>query len=321
MTVSEPGPHDLVARPARHQGLLYSSAEELAAAAVPFLGAGISNGERVLAVLDAPARDVLADGLGADATQVLWTDPGDWYTYPAHALRRAAEFAAAGPDPMRMLGNPFFTTRSALEATEWARYEALINVAFPDTAVLCTYDTRTLDPQVLTGAGHTHPVLRAGEQAGPSATFVDTEQFLTRCDTPALPPAPAHVRTVSISGAPDLAGARRFTTQLAATLGFDDQRCADVATAVNEAVTNAIEHGGGHGVLRAWTEPTDTTAARLVIEVVNPDGDGLDPFAGHLPPTPHGRRGRGLWLIRQLADLVQTRPAHPGVVLRMHWST
>lgn len=297
-----------------HHRLVYSIDQDLVAAATSFLAAGISAGAPMLAVLAAAKRDAVTTELGPEAARVQWMDPLGWYTFPAHALRRAAEFRRdASRPPVRLLGEPIWAGRSPLEVREWSRYEALLNVAFPDTPTLCAYDSRTVDPQIIADTGYTHPVLLDGRQAGvPSETFLDATAFSARCDAYALPPPTGAGPALSF-GIENLGLVRRYAADLAARAGLDHERAADVVTIVNEAATNAVEHGGGRGTARIWTDES-----RLIIEVTSPEGPGIDPLAGHLPPDPHGRRGRGMWMIRQLADLVELRPDQPGATVRMH---
>lgn len=83
--------------------------------------------------------------------------------------------------------------------------------------------------------------------------------------------------------------------------GFAD-RADDVAVAFTELVANAQEHGDPPILVEAWWD------GRLVIEVSN-YGTGLDHHGAwkNRPPKPDDVRGRGLWLVRQLVDLVDVR--------------
>jgi len=83
--------------------------------------------------------------------------------------------------------------------------------------------------------------------------------------------------------------------------GFAD-RADDVAIAFTELVANAQQHGDPPILVEAWWD------GRLVIEVSN-HGTGLDRegiWKSH-PPEPDGVRGRGLWIVRQLVDVVDIR--------------
>ena len=84
----------------------------------------------------------------------------------------------------------------------------------------------------------------------------------------------------------------------AQSLGFDE-RASDLALALDELIANSQEHGRAPITVEAWWD------GRLVVEV-DDVGTGLDRdrvWRSH-PPEPFGRRGRGLWIVRQLMDVV-----------------
>jgi anti-sigma regulatory factor (Ser/Thr protein kinase) len=96
-------------------------------------------------------------------------------------------------------------------------------------------------------------------------------------------------------------GMRSEIYDIAIRAGFAD-RAGDVAVALTELVANAQEHGQPPFLVEAWWD------GRLVIEVSN-RGTGLDGnnVLRTEPPRPDEVRGRGLWLVRQLVDLVDLR--------------
>lgn len=298
---------------AAHHSLIYHSPEEFLAAGVPFLRDGIAVGAPVVAVLGGENRRLAAAALGDDAAAVEWADPADWYQHPTQALRRARDFTARQGDragQVRLLGEPMWTGHSPLERNEWARYEALVNVAFPDTPGVCAYDARAVDGATLTAVAHTHPSDLMGTTVRRNPDYVDPVAYVRRCDAQPLPAPPSDAAEVVFSE--ELRAVRRCASAAATDAHIEPDRAADLVVAVNEAATNAIEHGGGRGALRAWTTP-----AELVCEITNPTGRITDPFSGHLPPDPLGDRGRGLWLIRQLTDLTEIRSDQHGVTVRM----
>ncbi len=82
--------------------------------------------------------------------------------------------------------------------------------------------------------------------------------------------------------------------------------------AVHELACNSIEHGGGAGLLRGWTEP-----ASLVLEVA--DGGVIDdPLVGREQALDLSEAGRGIWMANHLCDLVQVRSGHAGTTVRLH---
>lgn len=111
----------------------------------------------------------------------------------------------------------------------------------------------------------------------------------------------------------DLRAIRSFVAARAAAAGIAADRADDLVLAAHEVAANAHLHGGGSATLRTWTAD-----GAFLCEVAD-DGDGMDdPLAGSSPPATAQIGGRGLWLARQLCDVVQIRTGAGGTVVRLH---
>jgi anti-sigma regulatory factor (Ser/Thr protein kinase) len=109
-----------------------------------------------------------------------------------------------------------------------------------------------------------------------------------------------------------LGAARQYAHEAAAAFGFDDERCYEVAFAVNEAVTNAIRHGkpDEHGCIHLSTLADGdrlTLAVRDCGTFVACDGDA-DALA---------EGGRGFALMARLMDAVQLCVSSGSTTVRM----
>ncbi|MFI5495267.1 ATP-binding protein [Actinoplanes sp. NPDC051859] len=72
-----------------------------------------------------------------------------------------------------------------------------------------------------------------------------------------------------------------------------------VVLLAHELASNAVRHGGGSGRLRLWV-----TGGAVYCQVVDRGPGIADPAgAGLRMPLPSRPGGRGLWIIRRLADL------------------
>ncbi|MFD0972318.1 ATP-binding protein [Plantactinospora endophytica] len=113
--------------------------------------------------------------------------------------------------------------------------------------------------------------------------------------------------------AEQVADLRRRLTDCLSAAGLAGERLDDFVTAVNEAMTNAVRHGGGTGELRLWRHQ------HLVCEIRD-RGDG---FADPLPtiptsrPRPSANGGMGLWLAQELADSFEVHSGADGVRVRL----
>ncbi len=95
--------------------------------------------------------------------------------------------------------------------------------------------------------------------------------------------------------------------------GLRGERLEDLVLAVNEAVTNVLDHGGAAGLITArghsggFTVEVADVAGRLTAEQV---------ASARVDPT--GSHGFGLWVIQHLCDEVTVVRTDTGSLLRMH---
>jgi anti-sigma regulatory factor (Ser/Thr protein kinase) len=111
--------------------------------------------------------------------------------------------------------------------------------------------------------------------------------------------------------AADVTAIRHDLRRQAEGAGLGGDALDDFVTAVNELITNAVRHGGGHGTVRL-TRHGDT-----VVADVSDQGKG---FAGPLPVTagpPAGDvpGGRGILLARLLTDTLLISDGPAGVTV------
>lgn len=111
-------------------------------------------------------------------------------------------------------------------------------------------------------------------------------------------PAPPRLRATLDGDLSGTSSIREEVREMAVRAGFGE-RANDVALALAELLANAVEHGTTPITVEAWWD------GRLCVEVTD-SGAGLDRDAvwRRHPPSPQGDRGRGLWIVRQLMDVV-----------------
>jgi anti-sigma regulatory factor (Ser/Thr protein kinase) len=297
----------------RHQALPYGSNAELAAGVLPFVTDGLTAGDAVIVVTTPANAALLRDALGELRDEVDFVDSQDVYDAPARTLATFYERVADHPGPgrARVVGEPLWAGLTPFETLEWTRYESLVNVVFAATTgwLLCPHDTRELPASVLQAAARTHPEVLAADRP---ADYVEPRDFYAECNGTALPPAPSHADQLRFGGG-ELRSTRRFARWAAERAGVRGERAAGFVIAVNEVATNVLRYGGGHGSIAAWTEP-----GRLLCDVID-SGPGVDDhFLGHVPPVPDRERGAGLWVARQLCDLIEIRSGRDGTLVRLH---
>ncbi|MEU9420685.1 sensor histidine kinase [Streptomyces sp. NPDC048272] len=305
-----------------HHGLVYGSDEEFLASTVPFCRDGLEADDAVLAVTTGANIDLLRQALGGSAAQVQFVPADRWYQSPGRTLSAYYRYvdqhtAKSRHRRVRVIGEPVWQGRDALETVEWTRYEAAINIAFaPCPAwIVCPYDTRTLAEAVVSDARRTHPHLVTGPASNPSDRYLSpTETSGAWERKPAS--SVADGREAVISFGADLGPTRVFVNDAAMSLGMSPAGAQRMVFAVNEVATNAVRHGAGHGRVTV-----KRTGHRIVCDVTDSgdSGDaGIDWYAGYLPPDPARRHGHGLWVVRQLCDLVEVHTSPAGTTVALH---
>jgi len=273
----------------RHEALVHRDAGELLAGVVPFLEEGLEAGEPTLVAVSRANTGLLRAELGAVAADVRFADMEAIGRNPARIIPFWLDFVAEHDgQPVRVVSEPVWPGRSAAEAEEWRRHEALLDVASASSgtwSLLCAYDADAL----VAVESSPPPDFCAGELNGrpPGTAGFEFDRH-------------------------DLAEVRRRVEESADAAGVPPAQASDLVVAASELAANSVVHGGGAGTLRVWTE-----GSSLVVEFQ--DGGTIeDPLVGQVRPTITQEGGRGLWLANQLCDLVQIRSGEDGTVVRLH---
>ncbi|WUN35616.1 sensor histidine kinase [Kitasatospora sp. NBC_00315] len=296
-----------------HPALLYRDEAGYRAGVGGFVSTALAASEPVLVAVPPSRLEVLRDSLGPLFDGVQSADMTGLGRNPGRILAHLRAFADqhAGRS-VRIVGEPIWAGRSPAESTEATRHEALINLAFRGRAatILCPYDVAGLPAAVVAEARRTHPVVTEDGITRPSAAYTDPLLVCADCDTPL--PEPVTFRELEYGGG-RLAEVRALVQEWAGAVELAQERRADLVLAIGEATANSLAHGGGRGRLRLWT-----TDGRAVAEIRDA-GRLTDPLAGRARPSLTGADGgRGLWMIHQLCDLVETRTVGPGFTIRLH---
>ena len=282
---------------------------------VPFIQDAVDAGEPILVAVAPEKIERIKATMNGDADAVRFANMDRLGQNPARIIPAWRDFVAENTDKgahFRGVGEPIWPGRSEPELVECHLHEALLNLAFergPAWWLVCPYDTAGLSPDIVAEARKTHPrVIEEGVvQAAASGVAASTAG---RFDMPF--PEPARPMDAIGYDLHSLAKVRLFVADRANRAGLDSERTEELVLAVNEAASNSIRHGGGHGILRIWEQE-----GVLLCELR--DGGYInDPLVGRETPTLDQVRGRGLWLANQLCDLVQVRSGRDGVAVRLH---
>lgn len=250
---------------------------------------------------------VLARAAGVHGSVIRFVEPADLYSSPNHTLNEMRDLAD-DDQRVRLIAEPPARVPWWLEAEEWQRVNSLSNTIVSELpiTVVCLYDARRVGMKTIRQAERTHPHILTPGGPRRSGDYVDPADFAAECDRNE-PVTPASAMQHAIRTPGDLASSRAMVREVATGHGVAAHRADDLAMAVNEIVSNALEHGGGVAQQRVWDEEHG-----LICEVSDPGSGFDDPFAGYRRPNAAGSRGRGLRMARQLCDLMRISSTSTG---------
>jgi anti-sigma regulatory factor (Ser/Thr protein kinase) len=299
----------------RHEAFLYGSDAELQDFVTPLVQEGLDAGQPVALALQPEHNELLRRSM-PEAGSLVFLDRAESHARPSRAVKAYREllsgYVAGGAPRVRIIGE---FSRAAFGPTWWwwARYESAVNqvyAGFP-AWTLCLYDTRTAPADVLDDVSRTHPhVSTPGAARAVNERYVPPAEFAPGRAVQADPleageplvelvdPSPVEARHVVL----DVAGAG----WLPAAVNVES-----VVLVLNEAVTNAAEHGIGPVRVRLWSG-----SARVVVTVSDRGPGPADPLAGLVPAPHYPRGGVGLWLSHELCDHVTLDRGEGGYTFR-----
>lgn len=297
----------------RHAMASYWSDRELAQRVGPFVEFGALRGEPVVCVASTATATALARDTAGYGSEIRFMRQADLYRSPLHALNEMCHLADDG-QRVRMICEPPTRADWWLESQEWQRLDSVSNAVaaeVPVTAV-CLYDGRRVGTEAIRQAQRTHPHILTANGLRHSADYVDPADFAAECDRDELI-APSSALRQMISTPEELGASRDLVREVAGRHGVEAHRASDLALAVSEIVTNALEHGGGAAQQRVWDEEHG-----LICEVFDPGGGFDDPFAGYREPPPLSPRGRGLRMAREFSDLMRISATSTGTTVWLY---
>jgi hypothetical protein len=284
-----------------HAAFLYRTQQEYLDCLLPFISEAVQADQAVLVAVPAPNLAVLTQGLGRLAEHVVMTDMIDVGRNPSRILGEVlGGFVDKRADqPVRIVGEPMWPSRSEAEYPACVQHEVLINRAFTgrDVTVVCPYHVRQLADEVIADAQRTHPVLwRNGVFEHDNASYAP-EAMLARYNQPLSSDSTAVRYTARKLG--DLAGARAFAGAYAEWFGLSPDQTADLQLIASELATASLSPAGGTCRLALWRHD-----GHVVCEARD-DRYLDDPLAGRRSYRSNSDRCRELYVVNAVADLVR----------------
>jgi anti-sigma regulatory factor (Ser/Thr protein kinase) len=303
-----------------HAAAVVANESELLGVALPFLDAGLREGDLVALNCPPDTVSLICRELGDRATHVeseprlslLGSRAPDALTMCGRFLERATATASGR---LRLLSEVDFG-RDPADWREGQRFESVYNRLMGDApaSVVCLYDRRRLPGSVVSSAAATHPQLLDGSgRFVPSADFQDPGTYIPSLPLPREPVEDGEP-VFAVDDAPTLAGLRHQLGATLASLVSDRDQQEDLHLAASEIAANAFRHGTRPVSARVWSG-----GGRIICVISDRGTSYADPFSGFVPAhgldLSHG--GMGLWLARKLWDHVDLIPGPEGLSVRL----
>ena len=298
----------------KHEAFVFSDDRAVRERVVPFVEEGLSRGEPVIVVADAPVRDVLSQALGSRVDELAVFAPSGSFWQGGHATLAAyqetMEPLLATGRPWRLVGEPSWLAEPG--GHTWSRFEAVANDAFADYPYysLCLHDRRRLPAALVDAQLRAHPLVWDGEAPVTSPDYEPTDVFLRDME-PSFDPPEDGVRWLVVH---DLSGAGALVSSWM-DLHPVRSRSDSARLAVHELVVNALQ-ATGRAQVAEWHDD-----GHAVWEVRDEGPGLLDPTAGYLLPLRDLESGRGLWIARSLADDSSLRADRLGTAVQLVFRT
>lgn len=311
-----PGPFSDV----RHSAGFYRDTGDLLTQVAPLVSDALDRGDAVAIALDQQTDDALCAVLGPlpDVLRLPHPQSTVGLSGQTEATLRARQFdeLSGGFRPITAI----IKHDSRFDGPDgrfWTELDAASNLALARIPVTltCFFPRSSPHTSLLAGARHNHPLLFQDGSAHPNAAFRPACQVLTRIPVPAPLPLGEPVAAFDLADIP-LASVRDITTRAMLRHEYAASKVSEAVLAINEVVTNAVQHGRQPIRLHVWD-----TSDGCVFEV-HDRGRLVDPLPGLNQPDPDSMRGWGLWIARQVTDYLHLWSDDAGTHVRIAmWHT
>jgi anti-sigma regulatory factor (Ser/Thr protein kinase) len=301
-----------------HRGGFYSSEEELLAIAVPIVEDALSRELPVAVICSAHTEGALHDVLGGSAGLIHLPPPEEHLRRSGQAVitRRARELREltdwAGSLEVIAEHHP---RRPGIDPVAWVEAEAAMNVALAmlPITMTCLYPTGHGAKAADAVRWNHSRLIEVGGVVRDNLEVRTPGDVLT--ERPAPAPVDLGLPHLKMSFTPwQLIELRGAVADAISGVELAGDQAQDFVLAVNEVASNAVEHGNSVGELHIWRNDHE-----LVCDVHN-TGPLSEPLPGLRPPHPSSTRGRGMWIARQLCDLLHVWTDVHGTHVRLQTS-
>ncbi len=299
----------------RHEAFLWHSRADFVQGLVPFVREGIDAGEAVMVAVIPEHAEWIRNELGPAASQVHFVNMIELGRNPARIIpawqKFLDEWSGIGR-PARGIGEPIWPGRRPEEVLECQLHEALLNLAVDPKLpfwLVCPYDSKHLDREIIAEAGRSHPALAtvASYQGSRSYRGQAHAHEMFTAELPTLGGLPAG--TVATNHT-NLEATAEYVALQAAAADLWSDKIVRLTDTVRALTAHSLHRGADRVHIQLWNQPEV-----LICDVT--DDTVIDDFlVGRHPPRQ--ARQDSIWFANHTCDLVQARSRDSGTTIRVH---
>jgi anti-sigma regulatory factor (Ser/Thr protein kinase) len=295
-----------------HHALILDAEDAIERLLVPHLRRKVIAHESVLMVVGARTSAVVRDRLGQDADTLDWAPADRYHQRLGFAFTRFLRYLReqhARQCRVHIIAEPDLVTGAHAPVDRdvaYLGYEAIVNDVFAAyrCPITCIWNSRHHAPSVIDEVRKVHPQQWTARGPVENPGYLAPNDYLDQAMRPAMVAAPAVADlNTTVWHARELAACRAAVARWAELNHFLPVAVRQVVAATSEVVANGVRHGEPPVRVRAWSKD-----ATLIVQVDDCGGSAIPADSGYRPPTTPADPA-GLWVARQLADVLVTHTA------------
>ena len=305
-----------------HRALVVDADDTIPRLLLPHLHRKINSRQAVLMVVGTDTEALIRDRLGSDAHALQWAPMNAFYQRTGFTYSRFLRYLRdrhSRQEVVHIVAEPDVVadTPSPVDrAAAYLGYEAMANEVYTcyHCSITCIWHSHRHAPSVIDDVRRVHQRELSSRGLVDNPGYTAPEDFLDRrapVATAAVPPVTDVDLTVWTIE--EVASCRAAVARWATQHHFVPTAVRQVVAAVSEVVANGLRHGRPPVRVRAWSED-----ATLIVHVEDRGGRVIPAQAGYRPPVSPADP-TGLWIARQLADVLTTHTSEDRTAVRLYF--
>ena len=305
-----------------HRALVVDADDTIRRVLLPHLHRKIASHQAVLMVVGGGTEAIVRDHLGSAAHDLQWAPTNAFYQRTGFTYSKFLRYLRerhTQQQVVHIVAEPDVVTDAATHvdrAAAYMGYEAMANEVYTcyRCSITCIWHSHRQSRSTIDAVRQVHRREMGPRGVVDSPAYMAPADYLSRRAQMPLPAVPPEIDLdLTVFHPEEVAGCRAVVARWASMQHFVPTAVRQVVAATSEVVANGLRHGRPPVRVRTWNQ--DTT---LVVDVEDRGGRPVPTHAGYRPPvTPAD--SAGLWVARQLADVLLTHTGEGRTTVRMYF--